>query len=203
MAAKGRTRLRADQRREVILAAAGPLFAERGYAATTLDQIAAAAGVTKPVLYRHFDSKKALYLALLWKHREDLPRFLSRIPPGLPFEESIEPVLEAWIAYVDEHAYAWRMLFRDSGGDAEIRAARHEVHTRAREVLTGFLGAQKEAGIHDAELEPLAEFIRAGGAGLALWWLDHPDVPREVLVGVTVRMMRGILLSDPGSADRS
>jgi AcrR family transcriptional regulator len=48
--------------------AAARLFAEQGYAPTLLDEIAAAAGVTKPVLYRHFDSKQALYLALLRKH---------------------------------------------------------------------------------------------------------------------------------------
>ena len=193
MATPGRTRLSAGERRDVIEAVAGPLFAERGYAATTLDEIAAAAGVTKPVLYRHFESKKELYLALLHRHREDLPRFLARIPQDRPFEESIEPVLEAWIAYVEEHQYAWRMLFRDSGGDEEIRAARADVHARAREVLAGFFGTRDEAAIPKEQIEPLAEFVRAGGAGLALWWLDHPGARREALLAVTVRILRGVL----------
>jgi AcrR family transcriptional regulator len=54
-----RRRLPTAERRAVILAAAGPLFARDGYAGTRLDDVAAAAGVTKPILYRHFDSKKA------------------------------------------------------------------------------------------------------------------------------------------------
>ena len=60
-----RTRLRPAERRATIIEAAGRLFGERGYEATTLDDVAAAAGVTKPILYRHFDSKRDLYLALL------------------------------------------------------------------------------------------------------------------------------------------
>ena len=70
-----------DQRRLLIQREAGRLFARSGYAATTLDDIAAAAGVTKPMVYRHFASKKALYLALLAKHENDLPTFFERIDP--------------------------------------------------------------------------------------------------------------------------
>ena len=85
MAASARSqRLPADERRATILAAAGPLFARDGYAATRIDDIAAAAGVTKPIIYRHFASKKALYAALLRKHRDDLPSFLDRVDPPPP-----------------------------------------------------------------------------------------------------------------------
>ena len=56
-------RLPAARRRAVIEEAAARLFAERGYGGTRLDDVAAAAGVTKPILYRHYPSKKALYLS--------------------------------------------------------------------------------------------------------------------------------------------
>src|SRR6266545_7757113 len=128
-------RLPGAERRELILGSAGRLFGERGYAHTSLDQIAAAAGVTKPILYRHFDSKKALYLALLERHRHDLPRFFERVPADLPFDQRVEAILEVWFDYVAEHGYAWRMLFRDSGGDAEIHRFRRGNQDRAREVL--------------------------------------------------------------------
>ena len=55
----------AADRRATILAAAKRLFATRGYAATSLDDVAAAAGVSKPVVYDHFDSKRALYFELM------------------------------------------------------------------------------------------------------------------------------------------
>jgi AcrR family transcriptional regulator len=190
MVAMAQKRLPAAERRELILESAGELFGERGYAHTNLDEIAAAAGVTKPVLYRHFDSKKALYLALLERHRDDLPRFFERVPADLPFDERVEAILEVWFEYVAEHGYAWRMLFRDAGGDEEIRAFRTANYDRAREVLANFVRAQ--SGIPKRQVEPVAEFLRAGGAGLALWSLDHPEVTRATLVATAKRMLAAI-----------
>ena len=71
------------------------LFGAGGYAGTRLDDIAAAAGVTKPIVYRHFASKKGLYLALLARNdREDLPGFFegSAISPA---DDSPEALLRA------------------------------------------------------------------------------------------------------------
>src|SRR6185295_14367587 len=100
------TRLPAAERRALIETAAGRLFGERGYEATTLDEIAAAAGVTKPILYRHFGSKAALYLALLERHRQDLPSF---VPPGMAgsLEDNLGLILENWFGYVAERGFAW------------------------------------------------------------------------------------------------
>jgi AcrR family transcriptional regulator len=183
-------RLPGAERRELILESAARLFGEQGYAGTTLDEIAAASNVTKPILYRHFASKKALYLALLERHRDDLPRFFERVPADLPFDERVEAILETWFAYVEEHGYAWRLLFRDSGGDDEIHAFRRGNYDRAREVLAGFIRSQK--GIPKREVEPLAEFLRTGGAGLALWSLDHPEVSRATLVATASRVLATI-----------
>lgn len=190
MARAPQRRLPGAERREVILESAARLFGERGYSGTTLNDVAAKSKVTKPVLYRHFDSKKALYLALLERHRDDLPRFFEAVPPDLPFEQRVEAILEAWFAYVSEHGYAWRMLFRDTGGDAEIHAFRRGNYDRAREVLAGFIAGQR--GIPRKEVEPLAEFLRAGGAGLALWSLDHPEVSRATLIATAKRVLAAI-----------
>jgi AcrR family transcriptional regulator len=198
MATAQRKRLPRAERRELILETAGELFGERGYNGTTLEDIATAAKVTKPILYRHFDSKKALYIALLERHRDDLPRFIERVPPDLPMEERIDVILETWFAYVEEHGYAWRMLFRDSGGGSEIHALRQASQDLARKVLAEFIRAQKDAGIPEREVMPLAEFIRAAGAGLALWSLDHPEVPRADLVAAVRRMVVGLLGATPG-----
>jgi AcrR family transcriptional regulator len=197
MAVARRKRLPADQRRALVMNEAGRLFGERGYGHTTLDEIAAAAGVTKPILYRHFDSKKALYMALLERHRDDLPKFIERVPPDLPMDQRINAILETWFAYVEEYGYAWKMLFRDSGGGPEIAALRQASQNRAREVLAAFIRAQKDAGIPVREVLPLAEFIRAAGAGLALWSLDHPEIPRADLVAAVRRMVVGLLGATP------
>ena len=120
-----RARLRAPQRRAVIEAAAARLFAEHGYAATRLDDIAAAADVTKPILYRHFASKKALYLALLVRHREQQLSLAPPAGPPLVGEPTLPMLLERWFDQVHEHPQTWRMIFRDSTGDADIQAARY------------------------------------------------------------------------------
>src|SRR4051795_8352795 len=91
---RDRRRLPVAERRELITEAAGRLFGERGYAGTRLEDIAAAAGVTKPVVYRHFDSKKSLYLALLERHRADLGGFLPA-PGSLAAAGGAEEVTRA------------------------------------------------------------------------------------------------------------
>src|SRR5271154_6998746 len=65
-------RVTAQQRRQQLVAVALELFAQRGYRATTMDDIAEAGGVTKPLLYQHFSSKRALYLELVDSIARDL-----------------------------------------------------------------------------------------------------------------------------------
>lgn len=189
-----RKRVPADERRAGILRAAGPLFARDGYAGVRLDDIAAAVAVTKPILYRHFDSKKALYLALLEKHEADLPTFLEGVEP--PADDAgaqavLRAILEVWLDYVRENQHAWVMLFRDFSGDEEVRAVRRRVSVSAREVMAGFIGAQPRARIPADQVEPTAEVLTSGLAGLALWWIDHPGTPKAVMVDVAVRVSAG------------
>jgi AcrR family transcriptional regulator len=186
-------RLPPAERRALIEAAAARLFAERGYAGTRLEDVAAAANVTKPVLYRHFASKQALHLALLVKHRNELA---ARISPWVlaqaPLKDRLPGMLEAWFAYVEEHPYAWRMLFRDTTGVPEIQAFHRDLAERQREADAVLIA---ETAIPTSEIAPLAEVIRSSLTGLALWWLDHPEIPREVLVGVMLRLTSSLIES--------
>ena len=194
-----RRRLAPEQRRKLIVEAAGRQFGARGYDGTRLDTVAAAAGVTKPVLYRHFDDKTALYLALLERHREDLGAFAGAIPPEGPLEARLRAVLEVWLDYVEAHDYAWRMLFRDTGGGEAVRAFRVELHARARAVLIGVIRDLTPASIPARELEPLAELLRMGMASLVLWWIETKGVEREAVLDAIVRVWTGLLRS--GAAD--
>jgi AcrR family transcriptional regulator len=178
-------RMNAADRRALILREAGRLFALHGYAGTRIDDIAAAAHVTKPIVYRHFQSKKALYLALLAKHRDDLPTFLERV--------ELPAILDNWLDYVRENSHAWVMLFRDHSGDDEIREERRLVSLRAREVLAGFIAERPGSGIPPEQVEPTAELLTSGLAGLALWWIDNPDVPKPVVAAVAERISESAL----------
>ncbi len=173
------------------MAAAGPLFAADGFAATRLDDVAAAAGVTKPILYRHFTSKVDLYLALLDKHEADLPGFFDRIgdvPTDAGQETLVRAILEHWLDYVRENGHSWKMLFRDASGGEEIRRRRTEVSIRAREVMAGFVAASAGDRIPDEQVEPTAELLVSGLAGLALWWIDHPEVPKATITDAAARI---------------
>ena len=193
--ASPRRRLAPHQRRQLIVEAAGRLFGERGHDGTTLNDIAAAAGVTKPVLYRHFADKTALYLALLDRHREDLGSFAGAIPAAGTLDERLRAVLEVWLDYVEAHAYAWRMLFRDRGGGPEVQAYRVEVHAQARATLVGMIGLLAAPAPPERELEPLAELLSMGMASLVLWWLETPGVARESVLDAIARVWHGVLSS--------
>lgn len=195
VASRERIRLSAGERRQEVLRAAGRLFGERGYAATRLEDIAAAANVTKPVVYRHFPSKKALYLGLLTQHEDDLPTFFEGTGDGSA-EPTVRAIAEHWLDYVRENRHAWLMLFRDSSGDEEIKARRSEVSVRARQVLAGFVAGFGDGLLPHEQVEPTAEFLTSGLAGLALWWIDHPETPKPVILDVVLRMSAPALLND-------
>jgi AcrR family transcriptional regulator len=196
MTIHAKRRLPVEERRALLVEAAGRLFGERGYDATRLEDVATAAGVTKPILYRHFDSKQALYLALLERHREDLGSFVAEIPDQGSLEDRLRVVLDIWLRYVESHSYAWKMLFRDTGGGEEIQAFRLEVHAQARRVLVEIIRSQSQAGIAPPELEPLAELMSMGMGSLVLWWIDHPDISRAAVLGAMTRAWVGILATD-------
>jgi AcrR family transcriptional regulator len=188
-----RRRLPTAERRALLVEAAGRLFGERGYDATRLEDVAAAAGVTKPVLYRHFDDKQALYLALLQRHRDDLSSFAAILPAHGTAAQRVRAVLDVWLAYVEAHGYAWRMLFRDTGGGPAVQAFRVEVHAAARAVLAGMIETLSEGEIPPREREPLAELMSMGMASLVLWSMEQPAVSREALLDAMTRAWTGLL----------
>jgi AcrR family transcriptional regulator len=199
-AATRRRRLPKAERRRIIEDAASRLFAEHGYSETRLDDIAAAAGVTKQLLYQHFPSKKALHLALLARHRDEiLGRLTASMSTPGRLAERLPRVLDDWFAYVEEHPYASALLFRDTTGDPEVQAFYRENHAAARATNVALLRAEPELQIPEDRLEPLAELMRSATTGLAVWWGEHPEVPRATIVGVTVDLfVRGLGLPVAG-----
>jgi AcrR family transcriptional regulator len=203
MATTVRKRLSSEERRATIVEAAGRLFGERGYDSTRLDDIAAAAGVTKPIVYRHFDTKRALYLALLERHRDDLASFAAMIDAEEGTgDERLRAVLEVWLTYVEAHSYAWRMLFRDTGGGPEVEAFRLEVHARARAVLVGIIRTLSEVTIPRRELEPLAELMSMGMASVVLWWMENPSASRGAVLDAIARVWGGLLAAGTTGTSR-
>lgn len=190
-----RRRLTAAARREVIAAAAAELFAERGYRGASIEEIARRSGVTPPVVYEHFASKRALYRALLESHYAELrevwrEHFQNDDPPG----ERIARSFDAWFSYVEAHPFAGRVLFRDGGGDPEIVPIHREVAAESRAAVMSLFaaepGAENLAGsVVDEGLEMSWVVLRGVLQGLAVWWSDHPEVPRERIVATAMNSL--------------
>lgn len=182
------------ERRERLLQAAAEHFAESGYHGTDMAAIAAATGVTKVIVYRAFGSKLELYEALLDRHRDELLSVLAGSwkgdDPDLPPPTS--GALDRWFSYVQEHPFAWRLLFRDVTGIPELEERHRLMRAQARHVIADLL--VEHAGVVPSEASGVAEFLRAAIVGLAMWWLEHPDRPRQEIVGLAEKLAAGALV---------
>jgi AcrR family transcriptional regulator len=185
-----RRRIGFEARRELIIAAAREVFAELGYRGASMGEIARRAGIAKPTLYDHFESKKALHLWLLERTREDLLRIGGEQMQGPgPPEQRVERTFDAFFAHVQESPYAWRMLFRETTDDPDIAAEHRRIHAGASAAIARML-------LHDAEVpfdaegrdpelaNAVGELMRGGLHSISLWWQEHPDVAREDLVSL-------------------
>jgi AcrR family transcriptional regulator len=179
----------------VIEQAATEVFAERGYGASSMDEIAKRSGVSVPVLYDHFPSKLELHRRLLERHFAELREIWQRgdlEDSGL--EQRLPRALDAWFGYVQAHPYASRMLFRDSSGDPEVQRIHAEVSAQSRAALLPLLarqpGAETIAGAREHEaVDMVWEILRGVLQGLALWWYEHQHVPREQVVATAMNAL--------------
>lgn len=106
------TRLPADQRRRQLLDTACRLFADRGFHASAMDEIARAAGVTKPVLYQHFTSKRALFVEVLDDVGGQLMASLGSAAGEAPTgRDRVQAGFAAYFRFVTGNEPAFRVLF--------------------------------------------------------------------------------------------
>ena len=186
---KTRTRLPAAERRARILEAAKQTFADRGYQEASIAEISKAAGISPAVVYDHFDSKAELQIILLERETEALLGFVGAALQGAPeaLPERMRAGVDAFFLFVEEHTYAWRMLFRDPPSDPAVTATYHKIHAMATGGIALFLEAsapEEMLAQRDSarDLEMFAQLLKMAQNGLASWWWEHREVPREVLV---------------------
>jgi hypothetical protein len=110
---------------------------------------------------------------------------------GSTLEEHVAQAFDAWSRYVEAHPYAARMFFRETTGIPEVRTMHREIAADANKALAEILGGLPGSTHLPAEGAPLAftmaaEVIRGGLTELAIWWSEHPDVPREQMVATAM-----------------
>jgi AcrR family transcriptional regulator len=173
-------RLPAAERRRQLLDTALEVFATRGFHRTSMNDVAEAAGVTKPVLYQHFRSKRELYLELL----EDVGAQLGKLIADATAEaggprEQVERGFAAYFRYVHTNRSAYRLLF---GGGSRRDAEFADAVRRVEENLAVSIATLIEADV-DAEHRRTLAF---GLVGLAegtsrLWVAEELDLDPDVL----------------------
>src|SRR5215475_5674731 len=109
-----RSRLSRSDRMEQTLGVAHGLFAERGYADVTMDEVAAAVGVTKPLLYNYFGNKERLYAACMEPAAAALA---DSVVEAVRSPEPLANAIHAFFAFLDGDREGWRVLFDETQPD--------------------------------------------------------------------------------------
>lgn len=137
-------RLSAPERRRQLLDTAVEVFASRGYHGASMNDLAEAAGVTKPVLYQHFASKRELYLELLGELGAALQERIEKAAAaaGGP-RRQVEAGFAAYFRFVAEHRSAFALLFGSGARrDDEFADAARRVETAMAEVVASLIEAE-------------------------------------------------------------
>ena len=164
--ASGERLARADRER-LMLRAAGEAFATHGFHGSSMDDIAHAAGITKPMLYRYFGSKEGLYAAYLqMTGRELVDKVRAPETRGESPEVRLRAGLRAFLAYVEEHRAGWTVLHGETTAPADAQVAREVAELRGRiiRMLTTLFSD-----------EAFAHAFTGATESLATWWVNQPQ----------------------------
>jgi AcrR family transcriptional regulator len=181
-APSARRRLSAGERRASIFDAACGVFADRGYESARLSEIAAAAGVSKALIYEHFPGKRELYAEILRRGTEEaLERVARAVGPGRGGAELLEPALGAFLDFVAERPDIWRVITQDVT-DPAIVALDESMHRKVVGAIADLVAADpavREQELDRSQVEQVAEMINGACIALVSWWMENPSVGRD------------------------
>jgi AcrR family transcriptional regulator len=184
-----------ERREQQILDVAGAIFARSGYHQASMDDIADAAGVSKPMLYAYFGSKEGLYLAYIERAGRDLEdRLVGASIPDLRPASLLRTRISEFLAFVDEHSDGWRVLFREVGSTQPIAEHVAELRERIAQAIRWMIN-DAELGFEPLAADAVAHALVGAGESLANWWLDHPEVTRDEAANWYLAVVRPVLAS--------
>jgi AcrR family transcriptional regulator len=161
---------------EQTLGVAHGLFAERGYGEVTMDEIAAAVGVTKPLLYNYFGNKERLYIACMERAGDSLTKTVGDAIAGTASPgDALGAGVRAFFAFLDSDRSAWAVLFDETlpnSGEVADKVASYRGQIIA--LVSGSLLAQlpeARRGGAKVEIEALSAALLGAAEELARWWL--------------------------------
>ena len=167
--------------------AASVLFAEHGFDGCSMEDIAKASGITKPMLYAYFDSKEGLFAACAQRAGDQLREQLRAVSErdDLTPDKQLWEGLQRVFAFVDEHHDAWLLLYPEGGSaggsiGSGAAAARDAMAALLTELFTREARAQGLSEEALAHIEAIAYSFTAAAIGAASHWAKEEAEPREV-----------------------
>jgi AcrR family transcriptional regulator len=205
-AAQPRSRLARGERMEQTLNVAHALFAERGYAAVTMDEVAGAVGVTKPLLYNYFGNKERLYIACMERAGDALSATIAdavraTASPG----DALGAGLRAFFTFLDADRAAWAVLFDETlphAGEVAERVAdyRGRILEIVSEAILGQMPARRQRGAR-VEVGALSVAVLGAAEALARWWLATEALSAQAAAELLIATLEpGLRLRSAGGA---
>ena len=173
MAARNKNqRLTASERRNQLVDVGRALFARNGYEATSMEEIADRARVSKPVVYDHFGGKEGIYAVVVDREMDYIVRRITEaIASGSP-RERLERAALAFLSYVRDHPDGFAVLSQDLPSVATRRRLSSLLDDLAERVGDIFIGSFKEAG-YDARTAPIYAHALVGMVTfVGRWWIE-------------------------------
>ncbi|GAA1628128.1 TetR/AcrR family transcriptional regulator [Kribbella alba] len=185
-----RRRDRAARERE-ILDAAERIFGDRGYQGTSMDDIAAQVGVSKPLIYQYYGSKDGLFLACLSRLRAQLLDAVSdAVLTAADAEQAMYAGFVAWFEFLDEHPRAWSVIV-DEGMLAAGPAAQAADEVRADfvELIATMvrLNLPPNRETDEEEIQIVAQSISGATERLAIWRSRNDNAPSPAKIAETLQ----------------
>lgn len=175
-----RRRLPRQEREQQMLDAAVAVFSRRGFHMASMDEIAEAAGVSKPMIYAYLGSKDELFSACIRREARRLIKLITAAaPPGLTTQQRLHHGLLAFFTFVTEHRDGWIVLYRQARARepfaGEIAAARQQIIALVADLLAPTSAEDAE------EVVPIAYAVVGAAEALSDWALENPEETPEDL----------------------
>ncbi len=183
-----RVRMSGQERREQLLDVGRKLFAEKGFDAVTVEEIAAKADVSKPVVYEHFGGKEGLYAVVVDREMNHLLAAISDTLTSGNARVLVEQAALALFDYIDEYPDGFRILVRDSPVSQQTGSFASLIIDVAAQV-EHLLAAEFAAHRINTKLAPMYSQMLVGMVALTgQWWLDVRKPKKDEVVAHLVNL---------------
>jgi AcrR family transcriptional regulator len=167
---------RAERERQMV-AVAEQMFAERGYQAASMDEIAERVGVSKPMLYEYFGSKEGLFVACIRHARAELLAVTAQAGAHAETaEEALRQGLVAFFEFTDSHRRSWELVRREAAVAGQAACDEIETIRREQTAMDVTLLATYLPDASARDLQAAAEIIVGACERLSSWYVRQEGV---------------------------